>query len=121
MAVEIFLGLFVFVLIAALMSRNKNRGKLLPGPRGLPFIGIYHQLDFKKIGPQKTFQDWAKVYGKTFCCQIGGKSVIITEDFDDMDFMFRKFPAVYNGRLFDIPDEYDTNIGKGRILELIHF
>ncbi|KAJ8032093.1 Cytochrome P450 2C25 [Holothuria leucospilota] len=109
-AVGLLIGVCILILALAFFRRNQKGGKRLPGPRGLPFVGTYFSLDFKR-GPQVTFHEWAKKYGKTFCCQIGMTDVIITEDFDDMDYMFRKFPETYNGRLFDIPDEYDTEIG----------
>ncbi|PIK35767.1 hypothetical protein BSL78_27402 [Apostichopus japonicus] len=47
-----------------------------------------------KNGPYRTFQKWAKVYGKTFCCQNRYDTGYITEDFKDMDFMSESFQRI---------------------------
>ncbi|XP_070569292.1 cytochrome P450 2U1-like [Ptychodera flava] len=66
---------FVFCLTVALSVRFlRQHDRLPPGPWGLPFVGCIFHLDKR---PEKTFNDWAKVYGDLFSVRLGTELVVI--------------------------------------------
>ncbi|XP_070567863.1 cytochrome P450 2U1-like [Ptychodera flava] len=48
--------------------------QLPPGPWGLPFVGCLFHLGKR---PEKTFNDWVKVYGNLFSVRLGTELVVI--------------------------------------------
>ncbi|XP_070567861.1 cytochrome P450 2U1-like [Ptychodera flava] len=48
--------------------------RLPPGPLGLPFVGCLFHLGKR---PEKTFNDWAKLYGDLFSVRLGSELVVI--------------------------------------------
>ena len=50
----------------------------LPGPKGLPFIGVLHRLRFDRL--HLTLEDWADRYGPLFQIRMGPHPVAVVSD-----------------------------------------
>ncbi|XP_006358771.1 cytochrome P450 83B1-like [Solanum tuberosum] len=65
------------ILLIFLLPKAKRIGKnnLPPGPKGLPFIGNFHQFD--SLAPHIYFWKLSKKYGKIFSLKFGSTPIIV--------------------------------------------
>ncbi len=62
----------------------------LPGPKGLPFIGMAHKINFDKL--HLHLEEWADRYGSIFSVRLGPKPVVVVSDNDAMHHALRERP-----------------------------
>ncbi|XP_070567862.1 cytochrome P450 2U1-like [Ptychodera flava] len=75
---DVFAHIITFLVFCATVAfavRFLHRQyRLPPGPWGLPFVGCLFHLGKR---PEKTFNDWAKLYGDLFSVRLGSELVVI--------------------------------------------
>ena len=54
----------------------------IPGPKGIPYFGNLHQLDFTK--PHICISEWAKQYGSVFKLNLAGQPVIVVNGYNSI-------------------------------------
>ncbi|XP_070567859.1 cytochrome P450 2U1-like [Ptychodera flava] len=74
MFVHIITLLVLCLTVAFTVRFLRRRDRLPPGPWGLPFVGCLFHLGKR---PEKTFENWAKVYGDLFSVRLGTELVVI--------------------------------------------
>lgn len=86
----------------------------LPGPRGLPVLGVAHRL-VPVSGAHAVFEQWNREYGPIFHAKIASRSVIGISDIDAINEILRDRPQGYR-RWRDIEQiirEMNDDIGIG--------
>ena len=74
----VVLGIAVSVLHRLSSNRLKTGLKRLPGPQGIPYIGVPHKLDPSTQWMQMI--EWSKKYGPIYQTQIMGEQLVIISD-----------------------------------------
>jgi cytochrome P450/nitrite reductase/ring-hydroxylating ferredoxin subunit len=59
-------------------SARAKRLEDLPGPRGLPLVGSFFDLDVERL--HLVFEDWARTYGPAFVVRIGPRKLVVLAD-----------------------------------------
>ncbi|PBK95956.1 cytochrome P450 [Armillaria gallica] len=99
------LATFLYALITTLVAYTLARlaykalvpkGRLPPGPRGLPFIGNVFDMPADK--PWLTFERWGETYGDVCSVTVFGKTFIILNSFETAVDLLDKRGSVNSGR-----------------------
>ena len=64
-----------------------------PGPRGLPLLGNFHQLDVTRLST--VLEGWADRYGPLYRIRLGGRDALAVADVDAIHTMLRQRPDGY--------------------------
>ncbi|KAK0438648.1 cytochrome P450 [Armillaria borealis] len=96
-----FLYALVTTLVAYILARLAYRalvvkGRLPPGPRGLPFIG--NALDMPTDKPWLTFGHWGETYGDVCSATVFGQTFVILNSFETAVDLLDKRGSVYSER-----------------------
>ena len=73
------LTLIVTILGITVFLHWPKRSKI-PGPRGIPFFGNFHQIDPQ--APQIVFTEWVKEFGDVYRVRLLGKDVVVLSGYD---------------------------------------
>ena len=65
----------------------------LPGPRGLPFLGNFHQLDLTKL--HLVLERWAAEYGSVYLFKLGSARAVVLSDPKWCDQVLRARPETF--------------------------
>ena len=65
------------------MQKRKLLSKL-PGPRGLPFIGLSFSIDRRR--PYTVFETWASLYGSVYSFEIFGTTIVVLSSIEVLFF-----------------------------------
>ncbi|XP_071944060.1 cytochrome P450 2U1-like [Antedon mediterranea] len=82
------------LLFLVYITRDLRRN-LLPGPWGIPGLGI---IPFLGSQPQQTLVRYSKKYGPVFSGYLGSRLVVFVNDFKSMKQMFAKSGDTFNDR-----------------------
>jgi hypothetical protein len=98
----IFLG-FIVLFFVVLEKRSK-KGKIVPGPNGLPIIGSAFEFDF--LTTHVKFMEYAKQYGKIFRLKMFTVNLVVL---NDAELVRKAFAGESYKRIFN--DRADTFFG----------
>lgn len=107
MVLETFLGLILVLSIWTQLKIYLKRRSLPPGPFPWPVVGNLLSLNQSK--PQKTFQNWFRVYGPIITVWMGGKPKIIINDYELMKDTLTRRGDLLNGRPRDFVFDFLMN------------
>lgn len=99
MAIPGYVGLVVVLGLFVLLrsdSKDKAKGKLPPGPKGIPIIGNAHQLG---PNPHRQLQRWAAQYGDLFSVRLGWDNWVFINTPNGVREIFDKQSAATSGRM----------------------
>lgn len=65
----------------------------LPGPRGLPFLGMAPKIDHERFHSQ--LEDWYRQYGGTYSFFLGPKRFIVFGDLESSREVLKRRPQVF--------------------------
>ncbi|XP_052569417.1 cytochrome P450 2C29-like [Peromyscus californicus insignis] len=68
------------LLLLSLWRQSSGRGKLPPGPRPLPIIGNFLQIDVKNIS--QSFTNFSKAYGPVFTLYFGTQPTVVLHGYE---------------------------------------
>ncbi|KAF4470599.1 cytochrome p450 [Fusarium albosuccineum] len=74
----------------------RGRGKLPPGPAGIPLLGNAHQLG---SNPHRQLQRWASQFGDLFTVRLGWENWVFINNPESVREVFDKQSAVTSGRM----------------------
>lgn len=117
MALPAYAGLAVFLCLwIFLRSQAKGKGKLPPGPKGIPLLGNAHQLG---TNPHRQLQRWAAQYGDLFSVRLGWDNWVFVNSPASVRDIFDKQSAATSGRM---PQPVLSGIlsGENRLLLLTY-
>ncbi len=91
------------------LSNRPTRLEELPGPKGLPFIGNYAQINFQTFHLQ--LERWAAEYGDFYRVQLAGSQFVVISDVEAASVVLGERPQAFGRRLAlqDIFDELGFN------------
>ncbi|CCM01198.1 uncharacterized protein FIBRA_03246 [Fibroporia radiculosa] len=94
------LSVFAFlVIILVLLKRwttNQEKGRLPPGPRGLPFVG--NLLDLPSSYAYKTFTEWGEKWGDIISLTLFGQPIVILNSMKHVTELLDRRSALYSDR-----------------------
>ncbi|TFY54441.1 hypothetical protein EVJ58_g8867 [Rhodofomes roseus] len=88
--------LIVCVFCISLFRRNSLRGKLPPGPTGIPIVGNLFQLP--ALRPHPKLLEWAAQYGEIFYLKLGGQDVVVLNTAEAADELLSRRSHNYSSR-----------------------
>ncbi|PCH41812.1 cytochrome P450 [Wolfiporia cocos MD-104 SS10] len=91
-----FISLFLGTVIAHHIVWGRRRGRLPPGPRGLPFVG--NILDVPKSHQWKTFYEWSRKWGDIVSVTVLGHTLIILSSPSSINALLEKNSAISSDR-----------------------
>lgn len=65
----------------------------LPGPRALPLLGNWHQIDRTQI--HRCMEDWSRQYGTLFRVSFPGTAVLVVAEHELINQVLRERPATF--------------------------
>jgi cytochrome P450/nitrite reductase/ring-hydroxylating ferredoxin subunit len=65
----------------------------LPGPRGLPVVGSFFDLELEKL--HLVFEDWRKEHGPVFAVRVGPRRLVVLSDPEAMQTILRARPETF--------------------------
>jgi cytochrome P450 len=65
----------------------------LPGPKGLPFLGNFLQLDLPRL--HKQLEAWCREFGTVYLFRMGRKPVVVVADPESIQTVLRNRPKLY--------------------------
>ncbi|KAI0669080.1 cytochrome P450 [Trametes maxima] len=85
----------IFLFISTKLLR-RDRRKLPPGPRGLPFLGSAHKVPGSF--PERTFFQWGKKYGEIVYFRVFGADTIVLSSIEAARTLLDKRSSKYSDR-----------------------
>lgn len=76
----ILIGCFIFAILYYAFTKRRIKGRSIPGPRGLPLIGSFLDIDSKYM--HLAFDKWARVFGDVYGAHILGNNLLILNSSD---------------------------------------
>ncbi|XP_071944058.1 cytochrome P450 2U1-like [Antedon mediterranea] len=107
------LGILLFLLY---ITRDLRRN-LLPGPWGVPGLGI---MPFLGSQPQKTLMRYSRKYGPVFSGYLGSRLVVFVNDYKTIRQMFAKSGDIFNDRSKQLLLMDEIGHGKGLVNGYLH-
>uniref|UniRef100_A0A0W0FZK7 Putative cytochrome P450 n=1 Tax=Moniliophthora roreri TaxID=221103 RepID=A0A0W0FZK7_MONRR len=101
----VLLGLFIAIYFVQ-VARQRSKGKLPPGPMGLPLLGNLLQLSLDAWLP---FTEWKYKYGPLVYITAGGQGILVLSSHKVAADLLDRKAHIYNGRpRFIVASEYLT-------------
>lgn len=101
--------LLVFICLMTIISYARVPGKLPPGPRGAPIVGV---MPFMGKKPYLQIQAWWRTYGDVYSMYMGSRLMVVINGIDAMKECFIRQGDTFSGRPWNYFKKLTRNKGQ---------